>query len=374
VGTPATTEHYLCARPHDAATGFRQQALSMYRTLFAEIEARGARPSEIVAERVFLSDVRAQSLPLLQIRAEIAGLDGESGPPPTTPIQQPPALPGRLCEVQAFVVSPIPGKRFTSRIISDLPPYASGRMIETDGARQLFLSNITGGVDGEDLDARGQTDSMFRVAEALLKNEGMSFHDVVRTWICLADIDRDYAALNASRRTFFISRNIAPPPASTGIFGPPYPRGKVICLDLRAIDGKRRPQIQPIHSPTLNEAMDYGSDFSRGLRLDYRDRRVIHLSGTASIDTRGEVVHPGRIDGQVDRMLVNVEELFAGQGAGYENLVSAITYLKRPEFLEVFLQVAARRGLTQRVPNTICVADVCRPEWLCEIEAIAVLS
>lgn len=62
--------------------------------------------------------------------------------------------------------------------------------------------------------------------------------------------------------------------------------------------------------------------------------------------------------------LVNVEQVLAGEGAGYLDVVSAITYLKHPKYLEAFRSVAARRGLPGRVPNTICVADICRPDWL----------
>ena len=53
-------------------------------------------------------------------------------------------------------------------------------------------------------------------------------------------------------------------------------------------------------------------------------------------------------------------------------MVSAITYLKQSEFRETFYSVWDERGLPQDIPNTVSVADVCRPEWLCEIEVIAV--
>ena len=49
---------------------------------------------------------------------------------------------------------------------------------------------------------------MFDVAEDLLQQAGMEFRDVVRTWIHLRDIDRDYADLNRARRAFFAARGI----------------------------------------------------------------------------------------------------------------------------------------------------------------------
>ena len=104
------------------------------------------------------------------------------------------------------------------------------------------------------------------------------------------------------------------------------------------------------------------------------DRSLVYISGTASIDEQGNVVHIGDIEGQVNRMLLNVEQLLKGQGATVNDLVSAITYLKEPSFMQPFRDVCRRRKFPERIPNTLCVAEVCRPDWLCEMEAIAVLS
>ena len=54
-------------------------------------------------------------------------------------------------------------------------------------------------------------------------------------------------------------------------------------------------------------------------------------------------------------MLVNVEQVLAGQGAGFQDIVSATTYLKRPDYLEAFRRIG-------------------RPEWLCETEVTAILA
>jgi enamine deaminase RidA (YjgF/YER057c/UK114 family) len=64
---------------------------------------------------------------------------------------------------------------------------------------------------------------MFRVAESLLAEAGMSFRNVVRTWIHVRDIDRDYAALNKARREFFGRCGIERRPASTCVQGIPFP-------------------------------------------------------------------------------------------------------------------------------------------------------
>ncbi|MFH1566413.1 MAG: Rid family hydrolase, partial [Gemmatimonadota bacterium] len=88
----------------------------------------------------------------------------------------------------------------------------------------------------------------------------------------------------------------------------------------------------------------------------------------------GQVVHVGDIEGQVHRMLLNVEQLLAGSGAGLGDVVRVTTYLKEPEFYSTFVRVCAERGFPADVPHTICHADVCRPDWLCEMELEAVFA
>ena len=51
----------------------------------------------------------------------------------------------------------------------------------------------------------------------LLKSEGATWHDIVRTTCYLRDIDRDYDAFNEERTKFFKEQGLDPLPASTGI-------------------------------------------------------------------------------------------------------------------------------------------------------------
>jgi len=50
--------------------------------------------------------------------------------------------------------------------------------------------------------------------------------------------------------------------------------------------------------------------------------------------------------------------------------VSVTAYLKQRRCCRSFAGCAGR-GLAASVPTAILVADICRPEWLCEIELVA---
>lgn len=371
----STIRHQLRASGAGSGKGFPEQVTEMYETLFEGMRRHGIDAEAAVTERIFLSDVSAQTPGLEKRRGQFLRDRRVTGfLPATTIIEQPPAWPGHLCEVQVMAMVPVAGTRMSRTTLRDLPAGISGSLIRIDDRKELHLAGVTG---DRALDGPGfyeQAAGMFERADRVLQDAGFSFRDVARTWICLSDIDRDYHALNSARRDFFASRKVAPPPASTGIRGAPWPPSSTCVMDLVAMLPRQAVTMEPMRAETLNEAPDYGSDFSRGMRVEHQGSTLLYLSGTASIDTSGHVVHLDDIEGQVERMLVNVEQLFAAQGASYDHVVQAITYLKRPEYLEPFVRIAGSRGLPETVPHTLCIADVCRPEWLCELEAIAVLG
>jgi enamine deaminase RidA (YjgF/YER057c/UK114 family) len=250
---------------------------------------------------------------------------------------------------------------------------ASGKVVEYRGIQHFYLTNLTGGEGTDNLDFISQAKDMFTQAETLLHKQGLSFRDVVRTWIYVNNIERDYADLNRVRTEFFQEHGLTRLPASTGIQGATYPKERGCTMDLYTLTTNRPVEIETIHAPSMNEAAEYGSSFSRGMKVVREDRIIAYVSGTASIDNKGNIVHIGNIENQVHRMLLNVEELLATQNITPNDIVTLITYLKEPNFLDTFYKIYKEHSFPKDAPNTISTADICRPEWLCEIEAIAVV-
>jgi len=378
VESAAGVELRIAVQPDPARSGLEAQARSMYAALLAGLAAQGAGPGAIVAEKVFLSDVAHQAGWLRSVRRAVLSNGTDGGPAPAenaaadhalTLVQQPPAARHVLCEAQVLAIVPRGSSAPRSWGLPGLPEGASGSEVRLDGRRLVQISGITGGRPGGPLDFESQARSMFETAESCLVARGLTFRDVARTWIYVAHIDRDYAAINRARREFYRLRGVTPLPASTGIGGLPERTGRLCALDLIARDGGSREGWRPLHAPGMNEAPSYGADFSRGAVLPLAVGTTLFVSGTASIDAQGRVVHVNDFERQADRMLQNVAQILAGEGLGLRHITSAVTYLKRPRFRDPFLEAARRAGLPEEVPNTLCVADVCRPEWLCEVEA-----
>lgn len=366
------TKSYVCARP-DPGGDLEAQARQAYGRLDRILKDQGARRQDVVTEKLFLRDLGDVEA-LSRVRAAFYDRPRQDGPA-TTWLQQPPCREGQALELQARVVfaTDVEHDVRVRAVAGDLGA-GSARLVSSRGYEHLYAHNITGGTPGDGRDYAAQMADAFGRAEALLEAHGLTFRQVVRTWIYLPRMDRDYAALNRVRTAFFRRAGVERVPASTGIQGGVWPPDRLGSLDLYALRADRPVAARQMHAPTLNEAWAYGSRFCRGMEVTREDRTVLYVSGTASIDERGRVVAVGDIAGQVERMLTNVERLLADSRATPGDIVRATTYLKEPAFREAFEGIWRRRGFPTVIPHTVCVADVCRPEWLCETEVAAVFS
>jgi 2-iminobutanoate/2-iminopropanoate deaminase len=128
----------------------------------------------------------------------------------------------------------------------------------------------------------------------------------------------------------------------------------------------------------LNEAYSYRrpSSFSRGLRIELNGLVILLISGTASIDENGQVVHVGDFRAQLKRTYHNITGLLAAEGATWKDIVRTSCYLRDIErdyaaFNEERTKFFAEQGLDPLPASTGIQAILCFPELLVEIEAIA---
>jgi enamine deaminase RidA (YjgF/YER057c/UK114 family) len=93
--------------------------------------------------------------------------------------------------------------------------------IDLNGLTILLISGTASidenGVSVHVGDFRAQMRRTFDNITGLLKSEGCTWHDIVRTTCYLRDIERDYDAFNEERTSFYAEQRIDPLPASTGI-------------------------------------------------------------------------------------------------------------------------------------------------------------
>ena len=373
---PEADEIAILCQPDGGLQDTAEQADAAYRALAEALAARQTSCRDLASETLFLRDIRRELPLVLAARTRVLADIGETaGAPLPAFIQQAP-VDGRAAFALA-AAAVVPRDRDACSV-RDVGPETSCACegCRRSGARLVRLGDQvslhTSNLHGAGGDAYAQAWQMFRVAERLLDRCGMGFRDVVRTWIQLRDIDRDYDALNTARREFFQHGGIELRPASTGVEGGPFPDAHLCSLSLQALKSPRPLNVTGMSTPSLNEAWSYGADFSRGLRVVEANRITLHVSGTASIDEAGRTVHAGAFEAQAERMLDNIESLLARQGATFASLISAVTYLKRPRDAGVLRSLYRRRGF-EGFPCAVVEAALCRPELLCETEAVAML-
>lgn len=129
----------------------------------------------------------------------------------------------------------------------------------------------------------------------------------------------------------------------------------------------------------LCEAYDYDKpvSFSRGMRMDVAGATFLFISGTASVNEKGESLYPGDIEKQARRMFENVTALLESEGATWENIARTTIYISDMRHYDDLNAVRNDFFKAQNIkefPASTCVeARLCRPELLVEMEAIAIL-
>ena len=145
---------------------------------------------------------------------------------------------------------------------------------------------------------------------------------------------------------------------------------------------KHRPVVRKkaISAPAvLNEATDYGSAFTRGLRVDLPGGVTqLLISGTASVGPGGETLYPGDFRAQLLRTYHNIGKLLESEGATWHDLVRTTCYIRDierdyAEFNAIRNEFFGALGLDPIPASTAIQARICRSDLLVEIEAIAIL-
>jgi enamine deaminase RidA (YjgF/YER057c/UK114 family) len=189
----------------------------------------------------------------------------------------------------------------------------------------------------------------------------------VRTWIYVRDIDANYAGLVKARNDVFDLEGLSHDThyiASTGIGGATEGRSAVVAIDFLTY-----PRIQESDKTYLkalshlSPTHDYGVAFERGVRLS--DGQIF-ISGTASIDKHGHVLHVGDVLAQADRLLENISTLLAEGGSSLERIPYFVIYLR--DISDYALIDAYMERRFPGIPRVLLEARVCRPTWLIEME------
>lgn len=359
-GAGGVSEWHLTIIPHGAGS-LEDHLTQVENGYFEALAAVGLDPQSAVWRRFFCSDIANQA-PVLR-RHAFSDPSGAGEPYAVSHVGQAPLAAAKLALWACHITDP-GGPLDKSHDGTTLS-------LRRGGLEHLWS---TGMAAPRVESVSEQTETVLADYVARIGAHGLNLADhVVRTWLFQPNIDLDYCGMVTTRREFFAAHGLTADThfiASTGIAGThPFPTVRVY-MDAYAVGGLRQEQVEFLTAlDHLGPTCDYGVTFERATAVSFRDRRQVFISGTASIDPRGEIVHPGDVVRQLDRTLCNIEGLLAAAGAGLADMLVFIVYLRDPsDHARVLPVLRERMG---DAPIVVLDAAVCRPGWLIEIEGVA---
>jgi enamine deaminase RidA (YjgF/YER057c/UK114 family) len=143
-----------------------------------------------------------------------------------------------------------------------------------------------------------------------------------------------------------------------------------------------RPPIEKfaVHAPdVINEAYDYKkpSSFSRALRLNFGEYKVLLISGTASVNEEGKPEHVGDFKAQTWRTYRNISNLLKAEDMTWHDVVRTTCYLRDIErdyadFNKIRTTFFQWLQLDPLPASTGIQVRLCWETLLVEMEAIAI--
>lgn len=222
-----------------------------------------------------------------------------------------------------------------------------------------------------------QTKDILDLYTECLAQNSMSLGDnTMRTWLYVNDIDKNYKGMVDARRDFFKKYGLTKNThyiASTGVEAKLADANTLVSLDALSIMNIRREQVTYLKAlQHLNPAHEYGSTFERGTRIVFGDREHFYLSGTASINRYGEVVHPGDIEKQTIRTIDNINALLSPYDSTINDLAYLIIYIRNMNHYG-FVEEIIKERVDKSVLPIYVNAAICRTSWLVEIEGFGII-
>jgi enamine deaminase RidA (YjgF/YER057c/UK114 family) len=105
--------------------------------------------------------------------------------------------------------------------------------------------------------------------------------------------------------------------------------------------------------------------------------RTIYVSGQVGVDERGRVAGSGDLKAQTEQAFANIDTALKAAGVTFADMVKMNIYVVglKPEHVPVIREVRARYVNLANPPAStlVGVTALVSPDWLIEIEAVAVM-
>jgi enamine deaminase RidA (YjgF/YER057c/UK114 family) len=106
------------------------------------------------------------------------------------------------------------------------------------------------------------------------------------------------------------------------------------------------------------------------------DGRTVYIAGQVALDSTGQLVGSGDFRRQAEQVIRNLQRALASVGGTLDNVAKTTTFITDLKHLPALREVRTQYLDLKRPPAStlLVVSSLARPEFLIEVEAIAVLS
>jgi len=347
---------------------FEHELNNIYDTYKEAMAECGLSEDTIVFTRLYISDIANQKDMLRDSKIFKALKSGA-----VSVIQQCPVYGGDVKIIMYHIKQD--GRKLDKEIFNyNEERHRNGALIRGKNYDFLWVANFYG-VGA--FDSYEQTTEIFQTFNTILTDNEMNLLDnCVRTWVYVRDVDNHYKGMVESRKLYFEENGLTPETryiASTGIEGFSNETNSIVAFDAYAIKNIKPEQIVRMEAlENLSPTIDYGVTFERGSRIRFGDRSHLHISGTASIDKYGEVMHLTDVKKQTKRTIENVKALLEPHGAKLENMAYILCYVRNLKDRRKVMDVL-KKEIPENIPLVMLEGAVCRPSWLIELEGVAII-
>lgn len=134
--------------------------------------------------------------------------------------------------------------------------------------------------------------------------------------------------------------------------------------------------MQPVLDNPANVSAPFGDRFAHVARIEAEGGALLMLSGQVAVDDSGEVVAPGDITVQSERVFEIIGEILAAHGATFADVVHIRTFMTNLDDLPAYGVV--RRRLFEATPppasTTVEVGRLFLTGAVLEVEVTAALA
>ena len=368
ISTKRGDEYFILMQGNDE-TVFSDSVYQLFDKLHIVLSVLRLRLNDILFIKFFLSDIANQYSDLNKIINDmgIVAYTSFVGMPPSS---------GSKVAIEVHIIK--------SKNKTTVKHLTGGMVVKHNDYATYYVDNSAYNSSNPDK----QVKSLFESLNKYALSNGMTVYDnLIRTWIYIRDIDNHYQNLVDGRYEYFFKNNLVPNThyvSSTGIEGVKEKASCLFYMDSLFIKGLSTSQIDFLSAkeyicPTHQYSTDrsYGNvggnvTFERGTKVTYGDRSHYYISGTASIDKDGKIIHKKDVLLQAERAFENIKALLKSGGTNLGALAYIVVYLRDQSDYE-----AVDNYIKSKLHDTAYIivnGSVCNPSWLVEIDGFAATS